>query len=150
MNIPNPTFDGNASLTKRLRFIEETKRDFWKKWFAQVFHNLVPTYKWKREYRDVQVNDIVLLKESNPMKCEYKLCRIKEVFPGDDGKVRRVTLVYKNLDETGKDVSKAVQDLQKTEFSETERSVQNIAVIVPADWKDKEIEEAVTQGLKVT
>ena len=34
INIPDPTFDGNANLTKRLRFIEEMKKDFWKKWLS--------------------------------------------------------------------------------------------------------------------
>ena len=149
ISIPDPMFDMNASLTKRLKFMEEIKRDFWKKWYMQVFHNLVPSYKWKRAHRDVQVGDIVLLRESNPIKCEYKLARVKEVSPGEDGRVRRVTLIYKNLKETGKDVNSAVRDLQSTKFSETERSVQNIAVIVPADWTEPDIEEAVTQGLKV-
>ena len=78
----------------------------------------MPTYKWKREHRDVQVGDIVLLRESNPVKCEYKLCRVKEVFPGEDRKVRKVTLNYKNLQETGKEVKKAVHNLQSTKFSE--------------------------------
>ena len=129
MNIPNPTFDGNANLTKRLRFIEDTKNDFWKKWYAQVFHNLVPenieTSKWE-----------ILYCSESPT-------------PGEDGKVREVTLNYKNLEETRKDVKKAVHNLLSTKFSETERSVQNIAVIVPADWQENEIEDAVTQGLKV-
>jgi len=149
LNIPTPRFDGKANLTKRLRFLEELKDDFWRKWFAQVFHHLVPCYKWRTESRNVQVGDIVLVKESNPLRSEYKLARVGEVYPGLDGKVRRVKILYKNLADTGKNLQAAVGDLKKKSFFETERCVQKIVVIVPKDWNEEEITEAVTQGLKV-
>ena len=149
IQVPTPTFDGNANLTKRLRFLEQIKDEFWKKWFAQVFHNLVPCYKWRTQHRNVQVGDIVLLKDSNVLRNEYRLARVHEVMPSPDDVVRRIKVVYKNLKDTGKSVNDATVDLKKSRFSETERSVQNIVVIVPADWKDDEIEAAVLQDLKV-
>ena len=147
-NIPTINLDCKPSLTKRLRFIEETTKEFWNKWFLQVFHNLVPSYKWKHKYRDVQVGDIVLLKDSNQLRYEYRLARVKETYPGIDGHVRRVTLEYKNLNESG-DISRSVTDLKKARFITVERSIQNIAVIVPADWRQKDIELEVTSGLKL-
>jgi len=146
-NIPLPNLDENPRLSKRLRFLEETKQEFWKKWFLQVFHNLVPVYKWRKEHRDVQVGDVVLLKDSNLLRGEYRMARVKDVVKGEDGHVRRVKLEYKNLQPTGSSVSQAVKDLQSREFQETERSIHNVAVIVPADWTDEEIETAVTSGL---
>ena len=147
-DIPSISLDFNPSMTKRLRFIEETTNEFWKKWFAQVFHNLVPCYKWRKEYRDVQVGDVVLVRDSNVFKREYKLGKIKETFPGKDGHVRRVVIQYKNLAETGKDLGRAEIDLKRVRFSETERSIHNIAVIVPVDWTEQNIEKAVKQGQK--
>ena len=44
--------------------------------------------------------------------------------PGDDGHVRRVTLEYKNLDDTGTSVDAASKSLKKSTFSTTERSIQ--------------------------
>ena len=147
-DIPSISLDYNPSLTRRLKFIEDTTNEFWKKWFTQVFHNLVPCYKWRREYRDVQVGDVVLMRDSNVFKREYKLGRIKETFPGTDGHVRRVVIQYKNLAETGRDLGRAETDLRRARFMETERSIHNIAVIVPVDWTEQNIEAAVTQGLK--
>ena len=146
-NIPFMNLDTKSSLTKRLRFMEDTTKDFWRKWFVQVFHNLVPSYKWRQKYRDVLVGDIVLMKDSNLLRCEYRLARVKETFPGEDGHVRRVKLEYKNLQQTG-NVRSAVEDLKKTKFTEVERSIHNIAVIVPVDWSQEDTEAAVTSGLQ--
>lgn len=134
MNIPTMNLDCRPSLTKRIRFIEETTKEFWKKWFVQVFHNLVPSYKWRQKYRNVQVGDVVLMKEANLLQCEYKLARVKEVIPGADGHVRRVKLEYRNPNQK--------------KFTEVERSIHTIAVIVPADWSQEETEAAVTSGLQ--
>ena len=148
LNVPTVDLDESPRLTKRLQFIENTTNEFWQKWFQQVFHDLVPSYRWKTTYRNVMEGDIVLLKDSNLLKREYRLARVKEAVPGDDGKVRRVKLEYKNLKSTGKDVKDAVKDLQKP-FTEVVRSVQNVVVIVPADWKEEDIEKAVTSGIRL-
>lgn len=148
LNVPTVDLDESPRLTKRLQFIENTTNEFWQKWFQQVFHDLVPSYRWKTAYRNVMEGDIVLLKDSNLLKREYRLARVKEAVPGDDGKVRRVKLEYKNLKSTGKDVKDAVKDLQKP-FTEVVRSVQNVVVIVPADWKEEDIEKAVTSGIRL-
>ena len=140
MGIPSLGVDEKPALTKRLRFLEETKQEFWKKWFHQVFPHLVPCYKWKREFRDVKEGDVVLLKESNVLQDLYKLARVKEAVKGEDGHVRRVLLEYKN--------SGQGQHQDQGKFKETERSIHNVVVIVPVDWKAEEIEQAVVEGIR--
>lgn len=149
LNVPSLEFDGRASLTKRLRFLEEIKDEFWRKWFSQVFPNLVPCYKWRTKHRDVQIGDIVLVKDANLLRNEYRLARVGDVITGDDGHVRRVKLLYKILDDGRTLPAEAAEDLKKAKFQETERSVQNIVVIVPSDWKEQDIEDAVLEDLKV-
>ena len=141
--VPTANLDHNPKLTKRLKFIEEMTDEFWRKWFVQVFHNLVPSYKWRRAARDVKVGDIVLVKDSNLMRGDYRRARVKEVFQGPDGKVRRVKLIYKRLN-CDKESLKV-----KSSFTEIERAVQNLAVIVPVDWSDFNIEKEVTKGVKL-
>ena len=148
IDLPRVNMDSEPRLTKRLKFIEQTTHEFWSKWFTQVFHSLVPSYKWRTESRNVKQGDVVLLKESNQLKGEYRLAKVSKAEPGEDGKVRRITLQYKNLKSTGCDSKKAMSDLKNTTFSETERCVQNVVVIVPADWKTEEIDAAVSLGIK--
>ena len=87
------------------------------------------------------------MKDSNQLRGEYRLARAKEIFPGEDVHIRRVKLEYKNLQQTG-DIQNAVGDLMRSSFITVERSIHNIAVIVPADWSQKETEAAVTSGLQ--
>ncbi|CAB3991237.1 Pao retrotransposon peptidase superfamily [Paramuricea clavata] len=44
--------------------------------------------KWKTEERNLSVNDVVIVFEPNLKPGEWKLGRILEVFPGNDGHVR--------------------------------------------------------------
>ena len=138
MAVPSMLLDERPLLTKRLRFLEEVKRDFWRKWFAQVFDHLVPCPKWSKKYRDVKEGDVVLMRDANVIQDMYKLARVKKAIKGDDGHVRRVLLEYKNV---SKDLP-----LTQTKFRETERSIHNVAVIVPVDWLPADVEDAIVSG----
>ena len=135
IGVPAIGLDERPTLTKRLRFLEELKQQFWKKWFAQVFSHLVPCQKWRTEHRDVKKGDVVLLREDNVVQDSYKLARVKQTLPGVDGRVRRVILEYKNV--------KSGVPIDQMRFRETERSIHNLVVIVPVDWTPEQIEEAV-------
>ncbi len=139
MGIPSLGVDVKPALTKRLRFLEETKQQFWKKWFHQVFPHLVPCYKWKKEFRDVMEGDVVLLRESNVLQELYKLARVKKAIKGEDGHVRRVLLEYRSPGQG--------QPQDQGKLKETERSIHNVVVIVPVDWKAEDVEQAVVDGM---
>lgn len=141
INTPLVRFNGKAGLTRRLAFLEDLKTEFWTKWMAQVFPHLVPSYKWKKEYRDVQEGDVVLMKTESELQDRYKLAIVKTAFKDKDGHVRRVILSYKNVDG---DLS-----YKKYVSKETERSIHNIVVITPVDWMEEDIETAVTTDLRV-
>jgi hypothetical protein len=140
IGIPSVQCEDKPSLTKRLRFLESLKEEFWNKWFLQVFPKLIPCQKWRTKFRDVQVGDIVLVKEASLVQKSYMLARVKEVKAGEDGHIRRVILEYKNVD--------SHTDLKKAKFKETERSIHSLVVIVPADWTEEDVEKAVRGGLQ--
>ena len=118
--------DDRPSLSKRLRFVNELATQFWNKWLVQVFHKLIPSSKWNVEKRNVLVDDVVLLKHESKVQCSYKLGRVVEAVPAEDGKVRRVTVEYVN---PGLDCNVAEKKMR------TERSVHGLVVIVAADEK---------------
>ena len=118
------------------------------KWFVQVFPDLVPCHKWKKAYRDVKVGDIVLLRDSNTFKRGYKLARVSEANPGSDGKVRRITVIYKNVKDSGVNVKQASQTLKTAQEQEMKSSIQNVAVIVPIDWSEEDAMSAVTNAVQ--
>ena len=139
LRTPLSKTDEKPSLQKRLRFIEELKEQFWSKWTAQVLPKLVPSQKWHFSRRNVEIGDIVLIKDGQKFNFEYKRARVVDRKLGVDSKVRQVTLEYKN--------NSPGVNLKSTPFMKTERSIHNIAVLVPVDWKQEDIEKAVNEDL---
>ena len=141
INTPEVSFDEKAGLKKRLAFLEDLKREFWTKWIVQVFPHLVPSYRWRKEFRDVKEGDVVLMKTESELQKKYKLALVKKDFVDKDGHVRRVLLSYKNVDGS--------LDYKGYINKETEWSIHNIIVITPVDWKEEDIEAAITTDLNI-
>ena len=131
VEVPSMVVNIKASITKRMAFLETVKRDFWTKWFSQVFPHLIPSYKWKKEFRNMMEGDVVMMKKDSELASTYRMAVVRKAVVDPDGKVRRVFLTYRNVD--GSAVTKPGG------LKETERSVHNLIVIVPRDYKEEEI-----------
>jgi hypothetical protein len=125
VEVPQVKFEGSSQLTRRLQFIEETKKQFWDKWMQQVFKGRVLSHKWKKEKRDVAVGDVVQLAEAENDDPTYRLGVIEEAKKGEDGHVRTVVIRYANPGRTPQERSTA-----KT----TTRPIHKIAVLVPIGY----------------
>ena len=62
--------------------------------------------------------------------------KIKEIQPGEDGRVRRVLLQYENIQDS-------TVDLSRVKYHETGGIIHNIVEIVPAQEKIKKSSTAV-------
>ena len=136
LEVPDMVFDYKANLTKRVEFIQTIKKEFWDKWITQVFPHLVPSYKWRKQSRNLMVGDVVLMKMESKLSNTYKLAVVKEATPGPDGLVRKVDLSYKNVDEG------PVYHRKGYKEKVTERSVHNLVVVLPVDWTAEVLETA--------
>ena len=117
--LPEIKLETQASLTRRMQFLEETRKEFWEKWMSLMFGKMVPATKWRKEYPDLKVGDVVLMKEESVVSCNYRLGRVVEVFVGEDGHVRRAVVTYKNPGE-------AV-------FRRSERPIHKLILVVPSE-----------------
>ena len=50
--------------------------------------SLTPRSKWRREQRDVAVDDVVVVVSADTTRGQWPLARVVEVFRGQDGHVR--------------------------------------------------------------
>lgn len=78
--------------------------------------------------------DIVLVSDSNALRGQYSIAKVKEVFPGPDGKVRTVSLVYKNFRAGERVTEYHGADSERT----ITRSVQRLALLVPVRCRGSE------------
>jgi len=89
---------------------------------------MVPAGKWRKEFPDLQVGDVVLMKEETLAAKDYRLGRVQEVFQGEDGRVRSASIEYKNPNEKV--------------FRSTVRPIQKLILIVSDRKEDLSHQEA--------
>jgi hypothetical protein len=125
VEVPQMRFNEAPKLIQRLQFIEDTKKQFWRKWMSQVFGGRMLSHKWTKKERDVAAGDVVLLAEAENDDPTYRMGIVDSVKPGEDGHVRTVNIRYTN---PGKGLG------ERSPPKITTRPIHKIAVIMPVDY----------------
>ena len=112
-------------LKKRWRRVQYLANEFWTRWRKEYLLNLQSRQKWHKNRRNVKVNDIVLLQDDLAPRNEWKLARITDVYPGSDGRVRKLKLMVSDttFDKKGKPTTK---------IGFLERPVQKVVTLLEA------------------
>ena len=88
-SLPDPAFTyRSVSLLKRWDLCQNLTRHFWKRWSEEYLTSLNRYNHCCRKSRNLEIGDVVLLKEDGIVPTQWPLARITEVFPGKDGLVR--------------------------------------------------------------
>lgn len=90
-------WSSDNSLKSRLALVSEIASDFWEKWKELYAPILMYQQKWHQPQRNLEVGDVVVVVDTNQLRNQYKIARVHEVYPSEDGKVRKVALSYKNF-----------------------------------------------------
>ena len=80
------------SLLKRWNLCHAMAREFWYRWSSEYIRHLNKNNKWRRNQRNMQVNDTVLVKDQTTFTNTWPLGRIVQTYPGVDGRVRVMTV----------------------------------------------------------
>lgn len=94
-----PEHDVSDTATNRLtrwQLITQIYQSFWNRWRHEYLGQLQQRQKWfKSRDQSLAVGDIVILKETSP-PLTWKLGRVTELHPGDDGVARVATVRTSN------------------------------------------------------
>ena len=75
---------------KRWRRVQQLADEFWQRWRKSYLQSLQTRQKWTTPTKNVEVGDIVILKDDSvPRNC-WKLARVETTYPDADGYVRKV------------------------------------------------------------
>ena len=118
---------GNA--LERLEFREELENVWWNQFYSQVLPSLVPCSKWKDEFPNRMVGDIVLVHYPGINKAEYRLAKVSKVLPDEKGIVRTLEVLMRPRD---KRVDGSVRYVHK-DLEPLALPVQRTALIMPAN-----------------
>ena len=75
--VPSGPFKENSSLKKRYLFIQRLVDTFWKVWIRDYFPCLIIRQKWHVQKRQVRVGDIVLIKDANAIRGNWRIGQLK-------------------------------------------------------------------------
>ena len=80
----------------RLHLCEALVRHFWRRWQSEYLTSLRKYSKWRNPVKNLEVGDIVVLREDNTMPTQWPIARIVETHQGRDRLVRVFKLRTKN------------------------------------------------------
>ena len=116
---PLPSKEEN-SLTnpKTIELIQELKNHFWQRWKNEYLTQLQQRPKWKTAKTNIDIGDLVIIKDEITPPQTWKMGRVIVTHPGSDGLVRVVTL--------------------KTETGELKRPVHKLCLLPKNSFIDEE------------
>nr|XP_041633540.1 uncharacterized protein LOC121503294 [Drosophila kikkawai] len=91
--VVEPEIKGDATvIINRWQHLKALNQQFRLRWKEEYLKELHKRNKWRAPARNLQVGDMVVVKEDNLPSNEWRLGRIDAVFPGADGHVRVVDI----------------------------------------------------------
>lgn len=93
VSLPEPNLiDTNKRLINRWQHAQRIQQGFWSKWHTEYLTSLQNRPKWRIKSQNLEIGELVILKEDNVPPTYWPLARIVETHPGTDGLVRAVTI----------------------------------------------------------
>ncbi|GFY60138.1 integrase catalytic domain-containing protein [Trichonephila inaurata madagascariensis] len=85
-----PTVPDDLRHCDRWRLLTRMTQHFWNRWSSEYLTLLQSRSKCRIVQKYLDIGDLVLIKHDNSPPLQWKLGKVKETFPGKDGKVRVV------------------------------------------------------------
>lgn len=82
----------NINILSKWQLLSRITQNFWKKWSSEYLSRLQQRPKWTQQQRNIEIGDLVLLKDEQLPPAKWALGRILDTHPGEDGLTRVVTL----------------------------------------------------------
>ena len=84
---PSESYNRFITLLKRWQLVQSMFRHFWQQWSDKYLTSLAQINKWHNPSRNIQVDDIVVIKEENLVALKFPLAQVIKTHPGKDGRV---------------------------------------------------------------
>ena len=83
-------------LLRRWSLLQALSQHFWRRWSTEYLQQLQRFNKWKTQTANLQVDDIVLIKEDTLVSnSHWPMGKVVKIYPGKDGHVRVVAVKTK-------------------------------------------------------
>ena len=93
---------------RRVQFLADC---FWQRWRDNYIQELKGRSKWTKERRNLVVGEVVLLKEKNVARGDWRIAVVRRLCPSSDGLVRKVVVAFTDARGNVKDDERAITNL---------------------------------------
>ncbi|XP_031758630.1 uncharacterized protein LOC116411007 [Xenopus tropicalis] len=90
LSAPFGKFETAGLHVKQWKQVQNLADTFWKRWKREYLSNLQSRRKWTQSRPNIQVGDVVLVKDSQESRNEWPVGLIINTLPSRDGRVRKV------------------------------------------------------------
>ena len=91
----------------------------------------MPIRKWQKRARNLVAGDVVMMLYEGNLKDDYRLARVLQVYPDQNGLVRTVRVSYRK-----KNKNERADVYRKKALVEEKVAVQRLCLLVPCDEND--------------
>ena len=106
---PVDQFHDSDQLRNDWRYTQIAADQFWERFVKEYLVNMQPRAKWHQPSRNLQLNDVVLVKDARlNYRPNYPKALVVELFPGKDGFVRSVKVRFADGRTLVRDIRKLV------------------------------------------
>ncbi|XP_073943650.1 uncharacterized protein isoform X2 [Choristoneura fumiferana] len=85
-SLPSPPLrDENPNRLNHYRRLEQLRQHFWARWTAEYISELQHRYKWRTRHTDLQLDELVLIKDDGLPPLHWRMGRVSKIYPGPDG-----------------------------------------------------------------
>ena len=89
---PEKDIPEDISLLKRWNLGQAMVQHFWTRWSSEYLSSLQARTKCTKTQPNLEVGDVVVLREDQTFACNWPLAKVTQIFPGKDGLVRVATI----------------------------------------------------------
>jgi hypothetical protein len=90
---PSEFLQADLYCRKRWRRVQYMANEFWHRWRKELLAQWQERVKWNKVKRNMKVGDIVLIVDDSCARCQWKMAKVIETYPGKDEVVRKVKLI---------------------------------------------------------
>jgi len=80
------------TLEQRWKLVSQCVQAFWRRWRSEYLQTLQIRSRWTKDAPNIEVNDMVVIKDAHAPPLKWRMGRVIEVLPGSDQVVRVVRL----------------------------------------------------------
>lgn len=83
----------NVGLATRRKLLDQYLQTFWRRWSSEYLTTIQASSKWTKTVPNIQINDMVVIIDKQLPPLMWRLGRVLDLLPGQDGVVRLVRIL---------------------------------------------------------